>query len=90
MKVQIGDKVYIFKWDYYTDKNHFMYGSTFCKVKLGEYYYDCGRAELSKEDPQFIKKIGRKISFARALKFLNLSKEERRQAWEAYKRECKL
>lgn len=44
-----------------------------------------GKASLSSQD-KFVKEVGRKISLRRALHNLRLSKEQRTEVWNAYRK----
>lgn len=56
---------------------------TLCNVELNFFRVAGGFALCSSRD-RFEKKIGRKVALTRALALLDITKEERREIWNAY------
>jgi hypothetical protein len=68
------------KWEYSKAKGRI----THCLIQKSDFSVYVSFAETSPMD-HFSRDIGRKLSLARALKNANLSKEERKEIWEAYR-----
>lgn len=72
---------YEVEWNYYASETGIV--DTICKIIDLDDVPRFGYATCSPAD-KFIKDIGRKLSLTRALKNMNLDKNERTQIWKDY------
>lgn len=79
--MKVGDRMV--KWHHKTEKGGRITTETKIVNESGD-VLAVGEAHLSKND-SFNKNTGRMVSLSRALKNLNLSKEERKEYWDIYR-----
>jgi hypothetical protein len=76
-------KNYEIRWHYTGMEHNLFLCGTYCIIN-NENTFFYGKAICSDND-HFSRDKGRKLSLARALKNSNISKEERKEIWEAYR-----
>lgn len=98
MKTNIGKKTMIIKWRHNNPNqvtNNLNQvscnnGFTECFIKDTDGKVYANTTAICSGEDNFNKNVGRKISLARALNEINISKTERQQVWHDYDREIGL
>lgn len=85
MKVNVNGQNYVIKWKHNNvDNESFNFnGITSCYIKVNGQVISSSEAFCSKKD-NYDKSKGRKISLARALKNVDIDKNDRKTVWKNY------